>query len=546
MKNLLKTLLLISVITSGTTFISCEDGKDGINGNNGTNGKDGADGEDGVDGEDLTVKEMKPLTSSITPNTLFELKGAFTGSADLTMIMSSADILPTDSTFVYGSYMDGAALYPYNDGSGTYAFINNLERDYSIARIRLNSELQPLEGSYIVNATATAFTAQCSGSSITVEEHGFGPLYLSGGEWGGNAKGVYKVNPFRSTYDRVEVDRLPALGEWSTENAVVIGKNAFPGKTVVFMGDDDSNNAYPEAHFAMYAGGLGDLNSGDLYVLKGMNPIETAPGAGGQLFEMGMAEGVAYEAEWVKVNERTIAELNQEAIDALAIGFQRIEDIDWQKGSEENNRTVFFNATGRYRSDNPDLANRGTTFGRVYKVELPEDMLDTASANYLKATITCVIDGDKEGGIGDGMHSPDNILVTENYAYIQEDPNGYADQNPQIQGYAKLWQYDIANKSFTEVMECAQVAASNMDIGNVDSMWEITGLIDVTDVIGATESTFIGGAQVHGWRPENNPETARRADGHLFSDPTAVDYSQDGTGGGYEGSVLFKITGLPR
>ena len=95
-------------------------------------------------------------------------------------------------------------------------------------------------------------------------------------------------------------------------------------------------------------------------------------------------------------------------------------------------------------------------------------------------------------------------------------------------------------------MECAQVAASNLDIGNTDSKWEITGLIDVTDIIGASESTFIGGAQVHGWRPINNPETAKRADGHLFSDPTAIDPSLGGTGSGNEGSVLFKITGLPR
>lgn len=526
MKKLFSFLLLIiALVIIPLSVIGCEDGIDGT------------DGVDGADGQDFTVEDMIPLTNSVTPNSLFALKGAFS-SADLSIIMSSADILPTDSTFVYGSYMDGAALYPYGDG--TFAFINNLERDYSIARIRLNSDLQPLEGDYIVNSTATAFTAQCSGSSITVEEHGFGPLYLSGGEWGGNAKGVYNVNPFRSPDERVEVDRLPALGEWSTENAVAIGKNAYPGKTVVFMGDDDSNNTYPEAHFAMYVGGLGDLNSGDLYVLRGTNPVETAPGAGGQLFEMGMSEGIEYDVEWVRVDERTLEELNQEAIDLGAIGFQRIEDIDWQRGSASNNRNVFFNATGRYRSDNPDLANRGTTFGRVYKLELdPND--PTANAK-----LTVVVDGDKEGGIGDGMHSPDNILVTENYAYIQEDPNGYADLNPNITGYAKLWQYDIAAGTLAEVMECDQITASGLDIGNTTSMWEITGLIDVTDIIGATESTFIGGAQVHGWRPSVNPDTAKRADGTLFSDPTAIDPTLDPTGSGSEGSLLFKITGLPR
>ncbi|NHF60222.1 phosphatase [Flavobacteriaceae bacterium TP-CH-4] len=532
-----KLLLKVFLITClGIGFHSCdgEDGLDGVDGVDGVDGRDGLDGQDGEDGLDLTLEELTPLTFSVVPDDVFELKGQFAGSAELKMIMTSTDILPSDSTFVYGSFMDGAALYP--NRNGTFAFINNLESDYSIARITMNSSLEPLEGDYIVNATATAFTAQCSGSSVTVEEHGFGPLYLSGGEWGGNAKGVYRINPFRSTDDRVEADRLPALGEWSTENAVVIGKNAYPGQTVVFMGDDDSNNTYPEAHFAMYVGGLGDLNGGDLYVLRGKDTTETAIGGGGLKFEMGMIEGNTYEVEWVKVNERTINELNQEAIDSVAIGFQRIEDIDWRRGSAENNRTVFFNATGRRRPDNPDLANRGTTFGRVYRLELnPDDPIGDA-------TLSVVVDGDAEGGIGDGMHSPDNILVTENYVYIQEDPNGYAEFNPDIQGYAKLWQYDINAGTLAEVMECNQELAASLGIGTTTNYWEITGLIDVTDIIGASEPTFLGGAQVHGWNFETTPETAIRADGRKFVDPTAIDESLSRL----EGSFLFKLTGLPR
>jgi hypothetical protein len=140
------------------------------------------------------------------------------------------------------------------------------------------------------------------------------------------------------------------------------------------------------------------------------------------------------------------------------------------------------------------------------------------------------------------MHSPDNILVTENYAYIQEDPNGYAALNTDIQGYAKLWQYDINTKTMKEVMECNQTVASGLDIGNTTSMWEITGLIDVTDVIGATEPTFMGGAQVHGWKPSDNPNNTKRADGKEFFDPTAINESSARK----EGSFLFKITGLPR
>ncbi|WP_161595338.1 alkaline phosphatase PhoX [Maribacter aurantiacus] len=536
-KNVLFKICALSLL--GIAAVSCNpedgiDGMDGRDGIDGVDGRDGVDGQDGEDGQDLTIEEMVPLTSSVVPNDVFELKGSFASSANLKMILSSADILASDSTFVYGSYMDGAALYPYGDG--TYAFINNLEADYSIARIRMNSNLEPMEGDYIVNSTATAFTAMCSGSSVTVEEHGFGPLYLSGGEWGGNAKGVYKVNPFRAAENRVEAERLPAMGEWSTENAVVIGKDAYPSQTVVFMGDDDSNNTYPQAHFGMYVGSRGDLYGGKLYVLRGKNPVETAPGAGGQLFEMGMAEDIEYDVEWVEVTERTLAELNQEAIDSSAIGFQRIEDIDWRKGSAQANREVYFNATGRIRGDNPDLNLRGTGFGRVYKLELNPDN-PTGDAK-----LTVVVDGDLEGGKGDGMHSPDNILVTENYAYIQEDPNGYASLNADISGFAKLWQLDLNTGAFVEVMECNQTVAAGLGLGTTTDMWEITGLIDVTDIIGASEPTFMGGAQVHGWSFSDTPDTAVRADGLKFVDPTAIDESS----ATLEGSFLFRVTGLPR
>ncbi|MFC4220360.1 phosphatase [Flagellimonas marina] len=537
LKRLLLGVALVSMVSFGLTSCDGEDGRDGIDGVDGvdgTDGVDGQDGEDGEDGEDLTIAELEPLMSSVTPNSMFEFKGPYAGTAQLEMIMSSADILPSDPSFVFGSYTDGAALYPAEDG--TFALINNLEADYSIARIRVDSDLRPLEGDYIVNSTATAFTAQCSGSSITVEEHGFGPLYLSGGEWGGNAKGVYKINPFRSTNDRVEAERLPALGEWSTENAVVIGKDAYPTQTVVFMGDDDSQNVYPSAHFGMYVASRGDLYGGKLYVLRGKDTTETAIGGGGLKFEMGMAEDIEYDVEWVEMTERTLEELNQEAIDSVAIGFQRIEDIDWQRGSAANNRNVFFNATGRIRGDNPDLANRGTSFGRVYKLELnPDDPTGDAK-------LTVIIDGDLEGGKGDGMHSPDNIVVTENYAYIQEDPNGYADLNADIQGYAKLWQYNIMTGDFIEVMECNQVAAAALGIGDTDSYWEITGMIDVTDVLGSAEPVFICGAQVHGWSFDSGNPATYRADGAKFVDPTAIDEAA----ATLEGSVIFKITGLPR
>lgn len=404
MKNLLKTTLFLCI---ALTLFSCAE--DGIDGRDGVDGVDGIDGIDGTDGQDFTLPVLEPLTESVVPNTVFKLTDP---NVKVDMVMTSQDILPSDPSFVYGSYTDGCALF--DNGDDTYSFIVNLERDFSIARIKMNSDLQPLEGDYIVNSNATAFTAMCSGSGISKEEHGFGPMYLSGGEWvgqGAGAQGVYVVDPYKDAGLASFATRSAAMGEWATENAVVLGKNAYANRTVAIIGDDDSHNSYPEGHLGMYVGARGDLFGGDLFVLKGKNPVESAPGLGGQLFEMGMAEGVTYDAEWVEMTERTKSELNQEAIDADVIGFQRIEDIDWGKGSADNERRIFFCVTGRYRSDNPDLAKRGTTFGRIYMVELNDDS-PTGDCK-----ITCILDGDKVGGKADGFHSPDNIVVTENYVY---------------------------------------------------------------------------------------------------------------------------------
>lgn len=91
-------------------------------------------------------------------------------------------------------------------------------------------------------------------------------------------------------------------------------------------------------------------------------------------------------------------------------------------------------------------------------------------------------------------------------------------------------------------MECNQTAATELGYGTLTNYWEITGLIDVTDIIGASEPTFLGGAQVHGWNFGTTPATAVRADGQKFYDPTAIDEGS----ARLEGSFLFKITGLAR
>lgn len=491
MKNSLKALfILFIVVTASTVLTSCEV-QDGVN---------------GINGSDAAVF----LASSKSPS-LLKVSSDFI-NLKITPILTSEDVIPNSPDFVYGSKADGAGLI--NNGDDTFTLINNIEGDYSIARILLNKNLRPFYGEYILNATATAETSQCSGTLISPKEHGFGPLYLSGGEGSGVSKGVFLTDPTKSSDDASIGELLPALGQWSTENAVPIGKNAYPNKTVVFIGDDHADNSVPSGQLGMYVGDRGDLSGGKLYGLK----VTTAKID----FEIDMVEGTAYNAEFVELTEREITALDTESKTKGVMGFSRLEDIDWRRGSAVNQREIYFCVTGR---DKPDLIGKGSILGRVYKVVLNET--DPTGA----CKIMCVLDGDKVGGKAAGFHSPDNILVTENYAYVQEDPNGYLDTS--VNGYAKLYQYNLATGAIKTVLECDQNRAASIGYGTTSERWEITGMIDVTDVVNNGDSNFLLITQNHGWEP---------ADGTSFTDPKANLNLENKK----EGSMLYLIKGLDR
>ena len=424
-------------------------------------------------------------------------------------LLSSEDQLDETPNFVYGSMADGAGLIRNSDN--TYTLINNIEADYSVARIKLNKDLQPVSGEYILNAAATASTAQCSGSLISPEEHGFGPVYLSGGEWGGSSKGVFLSQVDKNANTASTGELLNSMGRWSTENAVAIGKDAYTDKTVVFIGDDEANNEIPSGQLGMYVGERGDLYNGKLYGLK----VTDANVA----FEMDMVEGQSYNCEFVELTEKgDVALLDAECKAKGVMGFSRLEDIDWRRGSAENNREVYFCVTGRKKDG---LVDKGTIYGRVYKVELNDN--DPTGA----AKITCVLDGDKTNGKAKMFHSPDNITVTENYAYIQEDPNGYFD-NADKMHTAQIYQYNLNNGTLKTVLSCDQKKAAEDGVGSEENAWEITGMIDVSEQTGLSNA-FMVITQNHGW---NND--------------AFTDYSANPSPSSNEGSQLYLIKGLER
>lgn len=479
----IKLYLLISVLAMG--LLACK-----------------KDDENNVDNTQVN------LTSHSKTPSFLKLNADFS-NVNIYPLLSSEDQIEQTPDFVYGSMADGAGLLKNTDG--TYTLINNIEADYSIARITLDATFKPIKGEYILNAAATASTAQCSGSMITPEEHGFGPLYLSGGEWGGSSKGVFVTDPYKDANTASTAAMLPAFGQWSTENAVVIGKDAYADKTVAFIGDDHSDNDVPSGQLGMYVGNRGDLTGGKLYGLK----VTTA----GINFEMDMKEGQTYDMEFVQLTETNIDLLDAEAKQKGVMGFSRLEDIDWRRGSAQNNREIYFAVTGRKKDG---LKDKGTFYGRIYKVVLNEND-PTATGK-----ITCVLDGDNLNGVAKAFHSPDNILVTENYAYIQEDPNGYPD-TPEKTHYARLYQYNLTTGELKVVLECDQASAAKAGYGLPTKSWEITGMIDISDIVGKPE-TFLLVTQNHGWTNDK------------FTDPKANPDLTNRT----EGSVLYVINGLKR
>lgn len=486
--------LVIALLT--LSFYSCDDNDDNTNNNN-----------------NVPTSAIVLDNHSRTPNFL-NLATEFSG-AEIYSLLSSEDVLEGSPNFVYGSMADGCGLLKNTDG--TYTLINNIEADYSIARITLDETFKPIKGEYIVNSDATANTAQCSGSLIYPEEHGFGPTYLSGGEWGGSSRQVFSIDPYRDASAAGSASTLANFGSWTIENAIVLGKNAYSDKTVALIGDDSHGDA--GGQLAMYMSDTpGDLNNGNLYGLKVGD---------GTIVDNDLVVGQAYDVTFEILNERSYDELNSECITKKVMAFNRVEDIDYRKGAGANNREVYFNATGRSQYN-----DTRTKYGRVYKLMLDEN-------NPLQGTLTLVLNGDDLEGPARTFHSPDNILVTENYAYIQEDPNGY-DDTLNKQHDARVYQYNLETGEVKTVLEIDQHGAmvdTNDKFGNPyatpDARWgkcELTGMIDISDIIGV-EETFLLIIQGHTWKND------------AFLNPDGAGTVENSN---REGSMLYVIKGLAR
>ncbi|MHA6246479.1 PhoX family protein [Pontibacter sp. CAU 1760] len=430
-------------------------------------------------------------------------------------LLSSDDVLEESPDFVYGAQPDGAGMLRNPSGEG-YIMVTNHEILQAVSRVYLDKNLKPLKGEYIVDG-AGGMWRLCSATLATPQEHGFGPVLLTAGESGTESM-IHAIDPMGSVGDRSRTDRtLPALGKCSAENAVPLPKAAFAGKTVVFVGEDESNPANSMGQINMYVSStVGDLQNGQLYTLRrtDRNVVETA-----------MEVGKGYEVEFVaydNVASSTGAQLAAQSVAKQAIQFARVEDLDYGKGSAKNNRTLYFTSTGV----SPDKVNPApglTMWGRVYKLELDAN-------NPLKGKITPLIDGNEDPG--NSIVNPDNICVTQNYAYIQEDGDSFYRDNKHD---GRIWQYDLRTGALKPMLEmnhrrgdAAFNAKYNPSGDTRLSSWEYGAMYDISDLIGKA-GTFVVNLHPHTWRDAKY----KNADG-------------SGVSSNMEGGQTVILTNVPR
>ncbi len=409
---------------------------------------------------------------------------SFSSSVSAYTLLSSSDTIPGYPNFVYGGTPDGQGFLKNPDGTG-YVMVTNHENTWAVSRVYLDKKLNPIKGEYIVNSDGGMFRL-CSGTLATPEEHGFPkPLFLSTGESNINAM-THAIDPL-ATADPGNQSRVkPALGKFSGENSVPLHKDAYPGKTVIILGEDASNGQV----YLYISNTVGDLDNGKLYVLRRTNLDQ---------IEKNMTKGNSYDVEFTEVvNAKNLTGAEIEGLNSTlrSIQFARVEDLDYRKGGGANGREVYFAATGV--SGQPEK----TYWGRVYRLKMD-------AANPLAGKLEVIEDGDLNPG--KDIINPDNLCVTKNFVYIQEDGDSFF---PGASHNSLIWQYEIATgtkKRMIDLKNKIIPARYNPTKDQRFARWEWGAMIDISDVIDEP-NTFLVNIHAHTWKEGDrflNPSKAR-------------------------------------
>jgi hypothetical protein len=136
---------------------------------------------------------------------------------------------------------------------------------------------------------------------------------------------------------------------------------------------------------------------------------------------------------------------------------------------------------------------------------------------------------------GTDIINPDNVCVTENFVYIQEDGDSFF---PEATHNSLIWQYNIANGTKKVFMDMTHKEASMLNSKynpagtnqNKFGIWEHGAMEDISDVIGVP-GTFTINIHAHTW-----------VEGDKFLNPSKATSIQAYKSGGQ----TLLITNVPR
>ncbi len=408
---------------------------------------------------------------------------------NITTLISSSDKLSETPNFVFAGQPDGAGFIK-NPNSDGFLMISNHEITQSVSRVYLDKNFKPIKGEYLMDGTGGS-TRLCSATLATTEEHGFS-AFLTAGESGEESM-VHALDPLGSVAQRSDKMRVkPALGKASMENAVPLPKDVSNGKTYILIGEDQSYGSSHQSagQLILYvAEKQGDLDNGKLYALKRSD---------NEVVETKMKKGDSYNVEFVEIpNAKNLTgkQINQANIDNKAIRFSRVEDVDYRKGAG-NGREVYFTATGQ-SGDGTTPTEGFTMWGRVYKLNMD-------SKDMLKGKLEVIAEGDSDPG--NNLINPDNLCVTENFVYIQEDGDSYYTA---AKHDSYIWQYNMATKTYKPWLNMKH-ERNNVDwqknynqSGNLSKFgsWEFGAMTDVSKLVGIP-NTFAVNIHSHTWQSD--------------------------------------------
>ncbi|MGY6647272.1 hypothetical protein [Wenyingzhuangia sp. IMCC45574] len=422
--------------------------------------------------------------SNLTP--LVKMHSEFS-NVEAYSLISTSDVL--ENGFQLFGAQDGAGLLNDPDSDG-YIYLSNAEDDYSVSRVYFDANMNPIKGEWLLNGEVADRARQCSATMWEKDIHGgTKDIFLSASE--SIAYDVKGIDPYMEPSPTADFG-LDALGEFSWENAVPLPKDAYAGKTVIIGGDDDSSGSEGQVVLYYSENGDQDLENGKIYVLRLKQYSEagvTTAVTAGEIYNEGQLDfQKTYDIEFVEIvngKDMTKSEMEDACVAVQASAFMRVEDVDYQKGSDANGRNVYFAVTGRG-------PGRGTynDWGTVYSLKLDE-------ASPLTGKLTQVISGNTDTNNNDGniatLQSPDNICVTENFIYTQEDPNSFS------RGHAAyIHQTDLDGNNAKVVLEL-KVEQNLAENGTTGLSGEFGALTDVSDKLGESD-VFILNLQPHYWK----------------------------------------------